>query len=477
MLLVFVKPAVMTLLWAHGKTSMTTQTSSIHKHRLVTFVYLLLKSLFYASSPLAIACLALPAHAEESLVQEHLVASGNTPVYNNTILESNASFRLNASIQHSGLTGSDPGTSFTSSDNFTESFTDSAHFIPRQESQASPSQNLLTTSKESVHPRQVLKAASLLTESVNESHSIEFADKLKSNFLPNSIAQADLTPPPSAGPLAEPATSDRWQFSVAPYFFVPLRVRTDATVAGRSASINLGLGSILNFDRAFDAGIRVEAWKNRWGVIFDGFYISAKNSGNIGVTFPQGSLQRFGINFPVRVSADASLSVRQGTVDLAASYRVVDTLLNGPETSSNPFPRLVVAPILGLRTNILSQKLEVGNVRVGVVPLGTITLPVNQDFSSLRTFVEPLIGAQIGVDLSERWAVGLRGDVSGFNISADRNLTWNLLISTQYHLSPSTSLQLGYRFNNFDFEDGAGLRRTRVNLRQNGLLLSVIFRF
>jgi opacity protein-like surface antigen len=125
----------------------------------------------------------------------------------------------------------------------------------------------------------------------------------------------------------------------------------------------------------------------------------------------------------------------------------------------------------------LSQKLEVGNVRVGVVPLGTITLPVNQDFSSLRTFVEPLIGAQIGVDLSERWAVGLRGDVSGFNISADRNLTWNLLISTQYHLSPSTSLQLGYRFNNFDFEDGAGLRRTRVNLRQNGLLLSVIFHF
>ncbi|QZZ21290.1 hypothetical protein J5X98_02030 [Leptothermofonsia sichuanensis E412] len=445
----------------------------------------MLKSLFYASSPLAIACLALPAHAKESLVQEHLVASGNTPVYNNTILESNASFKLNASIQHSGLTSSDPGTGFTSSDNFTGSFTNSDHFIPRQESQASPSQNLLKASKESVHPRQVLKSASLLTESVIDSHPIDFhsiesiasTDKLTSNFLPNSIAQADLTPPPSARPLAEPVTSDRWQFSVAPYFFVPLRVRTDATVAGRSASINLGLGSILNFDRAFDAGIRVEAWKNQWGVIFDGFYISAKNSGNIGVTFPQGSLKQFGINFPVRVSADASLSVRQGTVDLAASYRVVDTLLNGPETSPNPFPRLVVAPILGLRTNILSQKLEVGNVRVGVVPLGTITLPVNQDFSSLRTFVEPLIGAQIGVDLSERWAVGLRGDVSGFNISADRNLTWNLLISTQYHFSPSTSLQLGYRFNNFDFEDGAGLRRTRVNLRQNGLLLSVIFRF
>lgn len=474
------------LFWPHSKISMTTQTSSIHKHRLVTFVYLLLKSLFYAGSPFAIACLALPAHAEENSVQEHLVVSGNTSGSNNTIFESSASFELDPSIQHSGFTSSDPGTSLISSDHLTGSFTDSDHFVPRQESQASPSQNLLTASEESVHPRQVLKqAASLLTESVIASHPIDFhaiesiesTDKLKSNFLPNSIAQADLTPPPSVEPLAEPVTSDRWQFSVAPYFFVPLRVRTDATVAGRRASFSLGLGSILNFDRAFDAGMRVEAWRNRWGVIFDGFYVSAKNSGNIGVTFPQGTLQQFGINVPVRVSADASLSVRQGTVDLAASYRVVDTLLNGPETSSNPFPRLVVAPILGLRTNILSQKLEVGNVRVGVVPLGTITLPVNQDFSSLRTFVEPLIGAQIGVDLSERWAVGLRGDVSGFNISADRNLTWNLLVSTQYHFSPSTSLQLGYRFNNFDFEDGDGLRRARVNLRQNGLLLSVIFRF
>lgn len=276
-------------------------------------------------------------------------------------------------------------------------------------------------------------------------------------------------------------TPDRWRFSVEPYFFIPLSVKADATVGGRTTSIDLGLGSILNFDRAFDAGVRVEAQKARFGLIFDGFYVSAKDSGNLGVTFPPGSLPGVGaaIPIPVRASADASLSIRQGVIDLAAAYRVVDTQLGDSATSR--FPRLFVDPIVGIRTNILSQKLEVGNARLNNIPVGNLplplSLPVNQDFRSNRTTVEPLIGARIGLELSERWNVGLRGDVSGFNLYADTNLTWNLLIGTQYQLSPNTSLQLSYRFNNFDFADGSGLSRTRLNLRQNGLLLGAIFRF
>ncbi len=269
----------------------------------------------------------------------------------------------------------------------------------------------------------------------------------------NSIAQIDFPLPQPSEPFSQPAPSDslrttpedRWQFSVAPYFFVPLRVHVDATVAGRSASTSLGLGSILNFDRALDAGLRAEAWKNRFGLIFDGFYVSAKNSGNIGVTFPLRSVEDFGIN-AARVITNASLSVRQGTVDFAASYRVVDTPFGSPATASNPYPRLVVAPILGLRTNILSQQLEVDNIRIGIPPLGSIPLPLNREFSFFRAFVEPLIGAQIGVDLSDRWAVGIRGDVSGFNLNADRNLTWNLLVGTRYNLSPQTALQHRFPF-------------------------------
>ncbi|MES1022735.1 outer membrane beta-barrel protein [Gloeocapsa sp. BRSZ] len=299
-------------------------------------------------------------------------------------------------------------------------------------------------------------------------------------FPLHAITQVDIT---STLQPSQLAVSDRWQFSVEPYIFVPFRVQADATVAGRSASIDLGLGNILNFDRAFNAGIRLEAQKNRLGLILDGFYVSAQNSGNLEVTFPPGSLPGIGANIPIPVqtSADASLSIRQGLIDLAASYRVVDTTLGDSAAAPKSFPRLVFAPSLGLRINILSQKLEVDDVRINNIPVGNlplpISLPVNQDFRLNRTTVEPLIGAQIGLDLSERWTVDLRGDVSGFNLNADTNLTWNLLVGAQYQLSPNTSLQLSYRFNGFDFEDGSGLTRANLNLRQNGLLLGATFHF
>jgi hypothetical protein len=187
------------------------------------------------------------------------------------------------------------------------------------------------------------------------------------------------------------------------------------------------------------------------------------------VTFPQGSLQNFGINTDVRVSADASVSVRQGTIDLAAFHRVLDKPLNNPE-SPNPYPRLVVEPILGLRTNIVKEELEVDTINIGVT-----NVALDREFSFSRTTIEPLIGARTELDLSEQWTIGIRGDVSGFNINADRDITWNLSIGTRYRLSPSTSLQLGYNFNSFDFEDGEGLRRARLNLHQEGLWLSVKF--
>jgi hypothetical protein len=323
-----------------------------------------------------------------------------------------------------------------------------------------------------------LEAASLLPKPAGEP-AIESHIATETAFPLHVIAQVDT----STSQPSQLTVSDRWQFSVEPYMFVPFRVQADATVAGRTASIDLGLGNILNFDRAFNAGIRLEAQKNRLGLILDGFYISAQNSGNLGVTFPPNSLPGIGANIPIPVqtSADASLSIRQGLIDLAASYRVVDTTLGDSAATPKSFPRLVVAPSLGLRINILSQKLEVDDVRINDIPVGNIplpiSLPVNQDFRLNRTTVEPLIGVQIGLDLSERWTVDLRSDVSGFNLNADTNLTWNLLVGAQYQLSPSTSVQLSYRFNGFDFEDGSGLTRSNLNLRQNGLLLGATFHF
>ncbi|MBW4653297.1 MAG: hypothetical protein KME20_09740 [Kaiparowitsia implicata GSE-PSE-MK54-09C] len=272
--------------------------------------------------------------------------------------------------------------------------------------------------------------------------------------------------------LTDEPTGDRWQFSIEPYVFVPLDVQADITALGRSASLRAGLEDILSFDRAFNAGVRLEAQHRRFGVMLDGFYLSVAESGRLPVTFPAGSLLALGIPTEVAGSANASASLRQGTIDLAAFYRVVDASLNDAATVENPYPRLILDPFLGLRVNILRQEIEVDDVQIG-----PMTVPVNREFSSSRTSLEPLVGARLGLQLSQRWGLAVRSDVSGFDISADRNTTWRLFLAARYGLSPSATLQLAYIFSALNFRDGEGLRRAEVDLDQQGLGLSVSFRF
>ncbi|NJN87091.1 MAG: hypothetical protein HC881_13350 [Leptolyngbyaceae cyanobacterium SL_7_1] len=157
---------------------------------------------------------------------------------------------------------------------------------------------------------------------------------------------------------------------------------------------------------------------------------------------------------------------------------MVDTSLNNSPEGDNFYPRLTVAPIVGVRTNFLRQTIEVDDIQINGREIPDRALPsIDRDFRFSRTLVEPLIGAQVDLALSEKWAFGFRGDVSGFNIGARQNFTWNLIFGTQYNISSNFALQLAYRFNHFDFETGEGLRRTELNLSQNGLLLNAIFQF
>jgi hypothetical protein len=390
-----------------------------------------------------------------------------------------------------------------------------------------------TASNQRVHPRHSLKqATSLLPVPSPEPYSVE---PRRLYLLPDSIAQVDGSAPPASEPSAEPtsgeptlqpaepsaqptpdgstspstepsaeptpidptqpaepsleptpddsipqpaepstqtAPSDRWQFSIEPFFFIPLSVKADVTAIGRTASIDAGFGDILNLDRAFDAGLRFQGQKGRAGFFISGFYLFAEQSGNLGVTFPPGALQGLGIPTAARVNADAKVSVSQGTIDVAGFYRVVDLPLGNQTERPNPFRRLIIDPFLGIRIDIFRLELEVDSVRIG-----SIDLPFSQDVSFSSTRVSPLIGATVGLSLSQRWAFALRGDISGFDIGAERDFKWNLLFGAQYSVSPTTSLFLGYQFNDYEFRDGEELRRSELDLEQNGLLLRAIFRF
>lgn len=279
--------------------------------------------------------------------------------------------------------------------------------------------------------------------------------------------------PPDSSALNESSSRGRrWQVSVEPYFFIPLDVRADIAALGRSTRIRADLEDFLNLDRAFDGGLRIDARNDRFGILLDGFYLSLAQSGTLPVTFPAGSLLRFGIPFEVEGRADASASLRQGKIDLAAYYRVVNQSLRRSPTPTNPFPFLVVDPILGLRTNISRREIEVDEVRIG-----PNTIPINREFSDSRTTLEPLVGLRVGLQLSPRWSLGLESSVSGFNINAKRDTTWNFQAGVGYEFSRSFGLRLAYVYNGYEFRDGSGLRRSEIDLDQHGLGLRLSIRF
>jgi len=369
---------------------------------------------------------------------------------------------------------------------------------PDFQPQEIPSQTVLVVPEQPVHPAQTIKQAdSLLVEPAIAPYAIGL-DPLgsiaqASDPAPQPVDPAtqpvDPAPQPvesepqpepttqPAEPVSRPTATPSWKFAVMPYFLLPFSVDVDATVAGRSASIDLDFGDILSLDRVFNIGLRVEGQKGQFGFFASGLYVFAKQSGNVGVTFPAGSLTGFGVPVEVRTRSNGSIRISQTTIDLAATYQAVNTPLGDQVASPNPYRRLIVVPYLGARINISTERLQVNTVTVDGIPVPVNPIPLDQTFRSSRTRVDPLLGVQIGLSLSQRWLLALRGDISGFNIGADRNFTWNLQLLTQYHFSPTTSLQLGYFFSESDYEDGSGLRRSRIDVSQNGLLIGVIFRF
>ena len=70
---------------------------------------------------------------------------------------------------------------------------------------------------------------------------------------------------------SEASDSKTWEFQVSPYFFAP-SLDADSTLDGGTVPMDLSFSDILdNFD-VFGLSVRVEAWKGKWGFIFDGSY-------------------------------------------------------------------------------------------------------------------------------------------------------------------------------------------------------------
>jgi hypothetical protein len=214
---------------------------------------------------------------------------------------------------------------------------------------------------------------------------------------------------PVAGQSPDTApTGDRWVFTAAPYLWAA-SMDGHAAVGGIKADVDVPVEDILK-DLSFGAMLAVDVQKDRFGIGFNGLFARVSPDSEIG-------------NIKIDVTSDS------GQLAVLPYYRVIEWQY-GVSSSGQPL-RLVVAPEAGFRYTYLRTELEIRGGRT---------------VDSSESWVDPLIGSRIGLDLTDRWAIGGEGNFGGFGVGSD--FTWNAQAYVGYETSlfgRPTRLLLGYR--------------------------------
>jgi len=238
-----------------------------------------------------------------------------------------------------------------------------------------------------------------------------------------------------------------WDFSVMPYVWVP-DVEGSATVQGVKTPANWGSRETFrNLD--FTSAARIEAWKNRWGFIFDGLYVKTGGSNN----------------HPARGIRSVNITAELLMLDFAASYRLVDVFIGGgaDDELGTKYPRFVFEPLAGLRFVYLNQEVEI-NPNLGRVQDST-------------TYIEPFVGGRVALDIIEQLSLQVRGDIGGFGVGEASDKTWNLVPGVMWRISDRISFTAAYRITAIDFSKDSGTDTFANDTKLKGPLVGLGIHF
>jgi hypothetical protein len=222
------------------------------------------------------------------------------------------------------------------------------------------------------------------------------------------------------GQTASPASKsapqgDQWQFRVTPYMWAP-QIESKVTVGGYSATVNTYFSDI--WRNLQGAGmLNFEAQKGKLGFFVNPLYLKLRGEG----TF----IRTRGPGLVLPPTRDLSLSLEMWMVEFGGFYQVAKWPLDGKQGKGRSATLDVIA---GGRYWSIHADLDT-------------TSPINP--TKTNSFVDPIIGARTKIDLTDKLALNLEGDIGGFGVSSD--FTWNVQGSFAYQFTPLISAFAGYR--------------------------------
>ncbi|MCZ6834133.1 MAG: hypothetical protein O7G85_00005, partial [Planctomycetota bacterium] len=219
---------------------------------------------------------------------------------------------------------------------------------------------------------------------------------------------------------------DKWHVVLQPYVWIPARIDVASTVSGGTADIKIDFSDVLdNAEELLAFSFRAEAWKGRWGIIFDGYYARVE----FDPTFEL---------FDGRRDLDVNIKIEQAIVDLALGWRAIDRPM---KNGDSPWPHVVVDLFGGVRYQYLKQR---------------INLSTGPRLGTSKDWMEIMVGGRVAISISEKIAFAIRADASGFGIGSGSDLTYNIVTGMDINFSPTFSMKVGYGYSDMDYSNGSG---------------------
>lgn len=258
-----------------------------------------------------------------------------------------------------------------------------------------------------------------------------------------------------AGLMAAPAQAEPpnpWAATLELYGFAPIHTSGDTTVRGFTADTDLWLGELIPLIQ-MTASVRGSLEQGRFGLLADLSYNRIGDEASR--TTPRGLL-----------TGTAAVTSKLGIYDLALRYRL------GARENAVASPGIwTVIPYAGLR--LVDAGLGVEAQLRGNGPLG---LQWQRQGNLERTWVQPLLGSQATVFLTNRLRAFGRADIGGFGLGGAEDLSGNAQLGLGYAVGNSTDLNISWRYMGLAYDNGAA-RPNAFSTYQNGVEVGLKFFF
>lgn len=225
----------------------------------------------------------------------------------------------------------------------------------------------------------------------------------------------------------EASETKNWHFQLAPFYLWAVNMEGDVTVGRVTTPLKLEFGEIFDsVESLFTA--HFEVWyKRKLGLLTDVSYMKIGDQ----QTTPLGNLD---------------VDFKNVLAELAAFYRFG----KGPHA----LDALVGVRYTGMEVDVDLQG----------TPL---------DINGSQEWLDPIIGARYGWNISKKWSLILRGDIGGFDIGDASDFSWNLAGLIHFQPWKHIGFAGGYRVLDIDYDTGSGNDKFAYDVQMHGPLLGI----